>query len=126
MEKNKFKLYQVAEDIKKNTLVSVNNNGDVKKATSAEINEHYDYQQIVDELVDYCDLNYIDDVIEIIRDTVQHSQEKVLRAMRMHEEHTSKKCTPEKCSCKMKYYNAKVKEQKLKEEVHRRQSNLIN
>ncbi len=124
MEKNKFQLYQATEDIKKNNLVSLNNKGEARKASTAEVNEHYDYQQLIDELVDYCDLNYIDNVVEIIRDTVQHSQAKALRAMRIHEEHASKKCTPEKCSCKMKFYNTKVKEQKVKEEDFKKKSNL--
>lgn len=124
MEKNKFQLYQATENIKKDDLVAMENKGEVRKATKAEVDEFYDYQQLIDELVDYCDLNHIDNVIELIRDTVRLNQEKALRATRLQEEHSSKKCTPEKCSCKMKYYNAKVKEQKLKEEDFKKKSNL--
>ena len=124
MEKSNFRLYQATHDIKKNDFMTTNNRGEIRKATSAEVNEYYDYQQLIDELVDYCDLNHIDSVVDIIRDTVQHGQEKALRAMRLQEEHSSKKCTPEKCSCKFKYYNSKVKEQKQKEEDFKKKSNL--
>ena len=123
-KKTTFELFQATEDIRKNDLVVTDNNGEARKATTPEVNEHYDYQQLIGELVDYCDLSYIDNVIEIIRDTVRHNQEKAFRAMRIQESHSSKKCTAEKCSCKFKYYNAKVKEQRIREEEFKKKSNL--
>lgn len=124
MEKNSLKLYQTREDLNKNDIIVIGDNEEIRKATKAEIDEHNDYQELMDELVDYCDLNYIENVIEIIRDTVKHHQEKVIRAMRIHEEHSSKKCTDLKCSCKFKHFNTKVKEQKIKEEEFKNKNNL--
>ena len=119
-----FKLYQATENIQKNDFILVNNSTEARKATPIEVNEYYDYQQLVDELVDYCDLNHIDSVLEIVRDTIKSEQNKVIKAIRIHEEHSSKKCTAKKCICKFKYYNQKVKEQKIIEEDFKIKNNL--
>ena len=111
------------EDIKKNNAVTFKD-GKVYNLSSEEYSAIIDEEQIVDELCDYCDLNYMDNVLEVIRDVVRHKQEQTIRAMRMNQVHYRRICTPEFCQCEMVEYNRKVKEQRIAEEEYRIKNNL--
>lgn len=82
------------EDIKKNNAVAFKD-GKVYNLSSEEYGAIIDEEQLVDELCNYCDLNYMDNVLEIVRDVVRHKVESAIRILRM------------------KKYNRKVEEQKL-------------
>jgi len=115
--------YIAGEDIKKNNAVTLRN-GKIYNLSNNEYSTIVDEEQLIDELCDYCDLNYMDNVLEIIKDVVRFKQEQTIRKMRINQIHYRDICTSDFCQCNMIEYNQKVKEQKETEEKFRKKNNL--